>query len=284
MQRILCVANWSEGLSPEFFSAGRRALSNAQVHYFDGDEDHNRSVSAFSGTPEQVGISLLTMCDALIPLIDMRTHKGVHPRIGALDVCPFIILKNSMQVEEAIAWSNDIAKQIAERFSIPIFLYEKSETGRHSSDLPSLRKGQFEGLAGKTLNPDFGTTISHPQWGATVFGVRDWLLAANINLNSPNDDVAKLIAKKIRTERDTSPILTGIRALGFELASKKKSQVSMNFTTPDKNSFDDVYDWVITQAQDEGIKVSSTELIGVIRPKDAQKATHLDFSGRQIVE
>lgn len=284
MARILCVANWSEGLRPEFFTAGKSALSDSQVHYFDGDEDHNRSVSAFSGSPEQVGNALFKMCENLLPLIDMRRHKGVHPRIGALDVCPFIILGNSMQVEDAIEWSNEIAKQIAACFSIPIFLYEKSETGRHATDLPSLRKGQFEGLFDKQVNPDFGPSEANPQWGATVFGVRDWLLAANINLNSPNDDAAKLIAKKIRKERESNPILTGIRALGFQLASKKKSQVSMNFTTPDKSSFDDVYDWVATQAQDEGVKIVATELIGVIRPQDAKKATHLEFSGRQIVE
>ncbi len=214
----------------------------------------------------------------------MQNHIGVHPRIGALDVCPFIVLQNSMSTEEAVEWSNQIAKQIADQYSIPIFLYEKSETGKHSADLPSLRKGQFEGLIGKNLNPDFGPTTANEQWGATVFGVRDWLLAANINLNSPLEDAAKKIAKTIRKQRNSNSILSGIRALGFPLASKKKSQVSMNFTTPDLNSFDDVFDWVSEQAQDEGVKITNTELIGVIRQKDARKATHLEFAGRQIVE
>lgn len=282
--KLLCVANWSIG--PE--DAVRIAIEECktiplQWHYAKGDYDHARTVTAFSGAAENVFQAVLTLSHSLLVHIDLRTHRGVHPRIGALDVCPFILLGEGPEKDTNQLIEN-LCKEFAGRYSVPVFLYEKSAKGGHPRDLPSLRKGEFEGLQGKKLTPDCGPDTAHPQWGVTVMGLRDWLIAANINLDQPDAKIAKSIAKKIRTLRETDARFTGVRALGFPLRSRKMSQISMNLTKPDKVNFDEICSWVEEECRLTDAKIVSTELVGVIRKRDLPKSTKLQYDPEQILD
>lgn len=277
--RLLCVANWSEGRDMNLLAAMRLALRSrgATVHFDGSDADHNRVVTAFSGSAEEVRETLFSVAAVAFQGIDMRSHEGVHPRIGALDVCPFILLNGKQ--EDALQFARGTAERLALDFDLPVFLYECSETGRHSADLPSLRKGQYEGLLGRQLNPDFGPSAANAKLGATVFGVRDWLLAMNVNL--PQDALAKAksIAREIRVLRDKGDArMSGVRALGLPLRQRGLSQVSMNLTNPDVTSPDEVIRWIEGKTE-----VVQTELIGVIREGDVVKATLLPIQPNQIV-
>jgi glutamate formiminotransferase len=285
VSRIFCAANWSEGRDTQVLEAMRAPLrerrsANLEVHYDGADYDHNRMVTAFSGTAEAVIDTLYSITEVAFETIDMRAHRGVHPRIGALDVCPFIVLDNSLSQPAAKALVAGVAKEIAERYHVPTFLYEKSETGKHAADLPTLRKGQYEGLHGRELNPDFGPNTASSRLGASVVGLRDWLVAANIELSNRDPSRAREIAKQLRTMRDAGdPRFAGVRALGFALPSRGLSQVSMNLTRPDDVSFDTIYDFV----DQESAAIVGAELIGALRPQDLAKATRLNPKPEQIV-
>lgn len=281
---FLCVANWSIGPKDAVRIAVEECKSlPLQWHYAKGDPDHARTVTAFSGNAEIVIQGVLTLAHSLLVHIDLRKHHGVHPRMGALDVCPFVLLGDGSE-NEANQLIEKLCKEFAGRYSIPVFLYEKSAKGGHAQDLPSLRKGEFEGLQGKKLPSDCGPDYAHPQWGATVMGLRDWLIAANVNLDQPDATFAKNIAKEIRTLRETDPRFIGVRALGFPLPSRGMSQVSMNLTKPDEMSFDAIFSWIEEKCASEKVKIVSTELVGVIRKRDLPKSTKLQCEPEQILD
>jgi glutamate formiminotransferase len=249
----------------------------ATVHFDEADEDHNRIVTAFSGGAEVVRDTLFAVAKVALDRIDMRTHEGVHPRIGALDVCPFIVLEGSLQ--DALAFADAIAAELARNYAIPIFLYEHSETGKHAADLPSLRRGQFEGLTGRELNADHGPTHANPKLGATVLGVRDWLIAMNVNLAEGRLTEARAIAAEMRVQRDMGDSrFVGVRALGLPLNRRRLTQVSMNLTKPNEVTPDKIIDWI-----DQRENVVETQLIGVIRELDLPGATRLLIRQEQIV-
>lgn len=277
--RLLCVANWSEGRDADTLAAMRNALhsGDAAVHYDGADPDHNRIVTAFSGSPDAVRDCLFAIADSAFSRIDMRRHEGVHPRIGALDVCPFILLDGDDAAAHEFA--AEVGSALAEQYDLPVFLYEKSETGKHSADLPSLRKGQFEGLLGRWLDPDFGPESANPRLGAAVVGLRDWLLAVNVNLPADELHAAKATAREIRILRDQGdPAFAGVRSLGLNLKRRGMSQVSMNLTRPDETRPDTVFGYI-----NERHVVLGTELIGVIRPKDLPGATAFAALPQQVV-
>ena len=286
MKRILCVPNWSEGRKPELLSSIHEVIEKNDVvfHFAGSDFDHNRTVTAFSGKPEDVKQTFFDLCEIILPGIDMQKHEGVHPRIGALDVCPFIIIGASINLQEGIDFSKDCAKLFSEKYDVPVFLYEKSETGKHEKDLPYLRKGQYEGLLKRELEADYGPSLASKKYGASVFGVRDWLIAMNVNFATDNVELVKNLAKEIRFLRDKDSRFTGIRALGLPLASRGVVQVSMNLTNPDAVSPDEIITWLELNANEQGVEMSSTELIGVIRKQDIDKSKRLLISHEQIVD
>ncbi len=204
--------------------------------------------------------------------------------MGALDVCPFVVLGDSMSERSAVGFSCKVGRELAQRYDLPVFLYEKSETGKHAKDLPALRKGGFEALPDKRLDPDYGPNRTHPRLGATVLGVRDWLLAINVNLADTDPAIAEQVAHKIRELRKTDPRFTGVRALGFSLPSRSRSQVSMNLTRPDETPVDAIVEWVEREAKSIGSRVTETELIGVIRRRDVATATRVPVQPAQIIE
>lgn len=285
--RLLAVPNWSfgpaSGLLPSF-RATLEALGVA-IHYVQGDVDHNRTVTAFSGESDQVVEGLRRLMALAATSIDMNEHRGVHPRIGALDVCPIIPLTETaggwLDVLATAEW---LAQDLAARYDLPVFLYERSERGRHEGDLPTLRKGGFEGLFGRELVPDFGPPAPHPTLGATILGVRDFLIAFNIDLKSADPAVARAIARGLRDARQEGDTrLLGVRALGFPLASRGLSQVSLNVTLPDATAIDPIIAYVAAAAAERAIDVHGTELIGVIREKDLPTSTLLQVDPAQVV-
>ena len=285
--RLLAVPNWSFGRGPSILGSFQDALAAAgvAVHYAQSDPDHNRTVTAFSGEAHAVDAALRSLCELAFGWIDMTQHQGVHPRIGALDVCPLIPLDPGPEAEfEAKALAEKLGADLAHTYELPVFLYEKSERGRHEADLPTLRKGGFEGLSTRTLHPDFGPHKPHPRLGATILGVRDFLIAMNVDLQHPEAATARAIARTLRDARQEGDTrLLGVRALGFPLASRRQSQVSLNLTLPDLSPVDPIIEWVVQQAAERAVDVIGTELIGVIRDKDLPTATHLAIQPPQVV-
>lgn len=287
--RLLTVPNWSFGRDRDLLERFREILTTPSdegevltLHYLAGDVDHNRTVSAFSGSPDLVFSRLEWLCEEAFPRIDLNRHVGVHPRIGALDVCPLVILDGSLSdVNERI---EGLASSLARRFEVPIYLYEKSEKGRHEADLPTLRRGGFGALLERTLDPDYGPTKAHERLGVTVMGARDFLIAMNVNLATEDLDVARSIARKIREKRaEGEEGFLGIRALGFPLRSQTCTQVSLNLTLPDLTPPDALIQWVGEEAMKKEVSIARTELIGVIRDSDSANATRLPIDPAQIV-
>ena len=284
--RVLTVPNWSFGRNKELERKFGMILMrhDLMVHFLQGDVDHNRTVSAFSGEHDQVEAALLELAAAAFDVIDLNHHVGVHPRIGALDVCPFVALDASVELDEYLAFAEHIAIEIARLFDVPVYLYEKSERGRHESDLPTLRRGGFGGMIGKRLQPDFGPTTAHPQLGVTVVGVRDFLVAMNVNLGSPDPSVSKKLASTIRDLRaEGDQRFLGVRALGLPLASREQSQVSLNITLPDLTPIDPIIEWIRRESVRLDVIPVSTELVGVIRAKDLEFASRLPVRAEQVV-
>ena len=282
--RLLTVPNWSFGRDRDLLHLFEDLLSGwgLTIHFLESDVDHNRTVSAFSGDPEVVFERLERLAEAAFERIDLNRHVGVHPRIGALDVCPFLPLDCGgyplgLKIEA-------FGQRLAERFSLPVYLYEKSERGVHSKDLPHLRDGGFGGLLMKELSPDFGPPRAHKFLGATVMGERDFLIAMNVNFRSDRLDWVRSLAKKIREERaEGNPRFAGVRALGFPLASRHMIQLSMNLTCPDLTSPDSLIEYALEAARKGSVAHADNQLIGVIRDRDLPGATRLPIKKEQIV-
>lgn len=289
MKKLLTVPNWSIGRERAVIRQVRDLLESAPVdlHYCQADIDHNRTVTAFSGSKQDVKTTLFHLADLILPAIDLQRHRGVHPRIGGLDVCPFIPLPDPVG-EDALEfgeWVDGLAQEFAERFDIPVYLYEKSEKGHHRADLPSLRRGGFGGLLDKTLKPDFGPDHVHPHLGATVLGWRNFLIAFNINYRSQNSEAVERIAQKIRQlRREKNPNFLGVRALGLTLSARELVQVSLNVTKPDLTPLDPIIEFIEEMANRLGLEDGYPELIGVIRDVDIERSVKIMFRPEQVIE
>lgn len=295
--RLLCVPNFSEGRNLETIQAIAQAIRSVKVafHHLSWDRDHHRMVVAFSGSPYQVRQAVLRAGAVAVERIDLRYHQGVHPRLGAVDVVPFVPL-SGITLEEAVAFSHRVARAFARQLKVPVYLYEYSAGSGRIRDLPTLRKGQFEGWVGHRLEgvrrPDYGPSQLHPSAGATVMGVRDPLIAFNVNLETREVAIAQAIAQRIRQERMHNPDLYGVRALGLWLPSRQQVQVSLNLTrtarvlTPEERgtSLLRVLRYVQAQAEAMGTRVISTELIGVLLAEDAVQALREALSAPELLD
>ena len=195
--KVLAVPNWSFGRDNGLLRAMRDLLEEegAEIHFLKGDVDHNRTVSAFSGSAEQVRAWLTKLAELALPSIDLNRHLGCHPRIGALDVCPFISYDPG---EEGFGdWVRSCGQELSERFELPVFLYEKSASGRA---LPGLRRPGFGVLLAGEIDPDFGPRQAHPRLGATVLGWRSFLIALNVNLRTEDPGPAQTLARQAAAE------------------------------------------------------------------------------------
>ncbi len=256
-QIIQCVPNFSEGRRPDVIAEivrSAEAVPGVRVADWSADSDHNRMVVTLVGPLESVREAALGMCAVAIQTIDLRTHQGVHPRLGALDVLPFVPLAD-ITLDECAVLAHDVGLELAERFDLPVFLYEAASPELRS--LPFVRREAFE-----TLTPDFGPFVPHPTAGASVVGARGPLIAYNIHLATPNLRVARTIARELREGGGAG--FVGVRALGLTLPSRNVTQVSLNITRPAEISLLAVFQYVARRAQDLGTLVTDSEVIGAL--------------------
>ncbi len=235
----------------------------------ESNPDHNRSVISFVGEPGPVRQAALTSAGKAVELIDLNKHKGEHPRMGAVDVVPFVPLSGAT-MEDCIALAKDFAREFAERFHVPVFLYEEAASVPERRNLADVRAGEFEGLREKigkdpSKKPDFGPAKIHPTAGATAVGAREILIAYNVNLGTSDNEIAKKIAHELRSKDGG---LAYVKALGFELKERGIVQVSMNMTNFHKSQLFKAYELVRLFAERYGVPVVGSEIVGLV-PMDA---------------
>ena len=252
---VQCVPNFSEGRDPAVVAAIVQVVRDTpgvRLADWSADADHNRLVVTFVGPPAAAQAAALAAAAAAIRHIDLGVHTGVHPRLGAIDVLPFVPL-SGITLAECAALAEEAGREIASRHALPVFLYEAaSPAGR---TLPDVRKHAFG-----TFAPDFGPTVPHPTAGAVVVGARGPLIAYNVNLSTPDIKIARTIAREMRG----LPSLPGIRALGLPLPSRGLTQVSMNLTRPAETPLLSVFGCVQARARERGIVAVESELIGTM--------------------
>ena len=262
-----CVPNFSEGrdlAKVERIVDAFRGKEGVKLLDYSSDKDHNRTVVTVIGEIEPLGDAVIEAIGIAAQLIDLTHHQGEHPRMGAADVVPFIPIKNCT-VQEADALAKRVGKEVAERFQIPSFLYEKSATAPHRENLAAIRKGQFEGMFEKMKlpewKPDFGPDTPHPTAGVFAVGARMPLVAFNVNLDTPNLQIAKDIAARVR---HSSGGYAFIKALGVMLEERHIAQVSMNLTDYTHTAVYRAYEAVKMEARRYGVNVVGTEIIGMV--------------------
>lgn len=266
---IECVPNLSEGRNTETIEALAQAVQqvpDVRLVNVSADVDHHRTVLTFLGAPEAVAEAAYRCAQIAVERIDLRQHQGVHPRIGAVDVIPFVPLRN-VDMSECAELARGVGYRIANELQLPVYFYDYAALPDKPSDLPSIRRGGFEKWVNRPLTgkraPDAGPNRLHPSAGAAVVGARGPLIAFNIDLDTERLEVAQHIAQTIRQQREVIPELTGVRALGLFLPSRGVAQVSLNLTQPDKSPLWWVLDYVRVQAAHYGVQIKRTELIGV---------------------
>jgi glutamate formiminotransferase len=227
------------------------------------DSDHNRMVVTAIGTAQGIKAAVMLAMDQALAAIDMTHHQGQHPRMGAVDVVPFIPVQDAT-MNEAIALSREVAQEAATRFGLPIFLYERSATAPHRTNLAAIRKGQFEGMATKLKDPlwqpDYGPHRVHPKAGVTAMGARAPLVAFNVNLGTDRADIADAIARKVR---HIGGGLRYCKAMGVTLEDRGQVQVSMNMTDFSRSTLYQAMEMVRLEAKRYGVPVVGSEVVGL---------------------
>lgn len=285
---IECVPNFSEGRNPNVLGAiadAVRAVDGVTLLSFEPDADYNRSVMTFVGPPHLVGNAAFAAAGVASTLIDMSTHKGEHPRLGAIDVVPFVPV-SGVTMDDCVAVARSFGARLAKEFSIPVYLYEYAASMPARSNLAAIRKGEYEGLAKKLQDPDwkpdFGEAVFNARSGATVTGARTFLIAYNVNLDTPDADIANEIALRIREsgrvlkDEGGKPVkdemgktvkvpgtLKAVKAMGVYLERYNLAQVSMNLVDFEVTGMHTAFEEVRRQAAELGVKVTGSELVGL---------------------
>jgi glutamate formiminotransferase len=273
MNRVIeCVPNFSEGRDLAKVDGLVEAMSGVPGAWIldrTSDADHNRSVITLAGNPEAVAEAVIRGAGKAAELIDMTHQTGVHPRIGATDVIPFVPLEG-VSVEQCVAIARHVGQELWDRYRIPVYFYESAATRPERVKLENVRKGQFEGLRQDALHdpdrsPDIGEPRLHPTAGASAIGVRRLLIAYNIYLNTPDVSVAREIA---RTIRSSSGGLSHIKAIGVEIKARGLTQVTVNLTNFEVTPLHQVFNTVVREAKRRGCSVIGSEIIGLV-PREA---------------
>jgi glutamate formiminotransferase / 5-formyltetrahydrofolate cyclo-ligase len=267
MPVIESIPNVSEGRRPEVIDrlAGAvRATPGARLLDYSADASHNRSVFTLAGNAPALKTAILAMVEIASAEIDLREHRGEHPRVGAVDVIPFVPIAG-VTMADCVALAKDVGGAIADRFRIPVYLYEEAAADPARRNLEDIRRGEFEGLAAKMASagwaPDFGPAAPHPSAGATVVGARMPLIAYNINLNTDRLDVAKKIAAAIR---HSSGGLRFVKAMGVMLEDRQVAQVSMNLTNYERTPIHRAFEMVKREAERYGVGILESEIVGLV--------------------
>jgi glutamate formiminotransferase len=287
-----CVPNVSEGRDPAAVEAIARAFASAGATLLDveSDVDHHRSVITIAGTRREVVDGAVAGAREAAARIDLRDHRGAHPRMGATDVVPFVPLGGAT-MKDAVAAAGEAAERLSTDLAIPTYLYGDAARKPERHDLAKVREGQFEGIrdaiaVDPARAPDFGPRAVHPSAGATAVGARFFLIAFNVDLDTEDLAVAKRIAKEVR-ERDGG--MPGVKALGFALPQRKWVQVSMNLVDYRKTTPVAAFDAVASRAEAAGVRIAGSELVGLI-PQDAcpagfaSRVRLLSFDPDQVIE
>lgn len=272
-QIIESVPNFSEGRNQATIQAIATAISSVpevQLLNIDPNEAANRTVYTFIGSPEAVCEAAFQAISVASQRIDMRVHKGVHPRIGACDVCPLIPIQN-ISLDELNAFAQKLAERVANKLSIPVYCYEHSAKHDHRTRLEQIRKGQYEGLEAKMQLPDwfpdYGTNQFNAQSGASVIGARNFLIAYNIDLETKDIQIARDIAALIRTSGGLGRkqgMFAHLKAIGWYVDEFDKVQISTNVTNYNVTPLHAVYEAIEELAQNLGTSVTGSELVGLI--------------------
>jgi glutamate formiminotransferase / 5-formyltetrahydrofolate cyclo-ligase len=267
---VLCAVNFSEGRREDLIrdiAAAMSGTTGAVLADCSADPDHNRMVATLLGEPEAVVGAVIAGARVALERIDMRTHAGVHPRLGAIDVVPIVPIRG-VTMDSCLDAASTLGAILAGELGLPVFFYERSARHAHRSALPDIRRGGFEGMTRHGLRgeraPDLGPGHPHPTAGAVIVGARGPLVACNILLDTAVASVAHEVAALIRSERPHVPAIRGVRALGLALASRGLSQVSMNLTHPESTPLQGVFDYVRQEAEPRGANLMETEVIGLL--------------------
>jgi glutamate formiminotransferase len=265
---IECIPNVSEGRRGDVVAA----LAEAAVMAAPGvvlldrtsDVDHNRSVLTFLGEGEALVVAMTALVGAALDAIDLRKHAGAHPRLGAVDVIPFVPVRGATTAD-CVALAKTLGRTLADRYGLPVYLYEDAASRPDRQNLANIRKGEFEGLAKKmedpAWKPDFGPSAPHPSGGAVVVGARAPLIAYNINLATADLAVADRIAKAIR---HLSGGYRFVKAMGVKLEARGQVQVSINMTNFEKTPLHRVFETVRSEAERQGVAVVGSEIVGLV--------------------
>jgi len=269
-QIIECVPNVSEGRDQEKISELiKEVVSTEGVKLLDysSDKDHNRTVITFVGDKEGVKEAAFKLIKKASEIIDMRYHKGEHPRIGAVDVVPFVPVKN-VTMEECVQIARELGERVGKELNIPVYLYEEAATTPERKNLENIRRGEYEGFFEKIKQPewkpDFGPSEMNPKSGATVIGARNFLIAFNVNLGTNDIEIANKIAKAVRF---SSGGYRYVKAMGVELKERGIVQVSMNLTDFNKTPIYRVFETIKAEASRYGVNVVGSEIIGLVPSK-----------------
>ncbi len=291
MRLLECVPNISEGRDQDKITSMAEEVKKhkgVRLLDFSSDKDHHRSVFTFIGEPEAIKDVAFSLTMKAIDLIDMREHKGGHPRLGAMDVVPFVPIQG-VEMEEAVQIAREFGKGLGKR-GIPVFFYEEAAVQPERKDLPSIRKGEYEGLQEKLKDPkwkpDEGPDHFNPKSGATVVGARFPLVAYNVNLKTKDLTLAKEIAQKVRFKDGGFP---HVRAMGVDLKDKGMVQVSMNLTNYRVTNIPKVYEFIRQEAMKRRVEIEGSEIVGLIPLgvlEDIAKnyLQYPQFSVRQVIE
>jgi glutamate formiminotransferase len=274
MKVLECVPNFSEGSDERVLSSIADAVKSVKgVRLLDicKDPDHNRTVFTFIGDPGAVEKGAAAACDSALGAIDMCRHGGVHPRIGAVDVVPFVPI-SGLGMKDAVEAAHRFGRAFAERNRIPVFFYGEAALRPERKELSHIRSGGYEGLKKKLSDPqwvpDAGPVLFDPCKGATAVGARQPLIAYNINLETNDLDIARRIASEIRQSAASG--LRSVKAIGVPLKSRGIVQVSMNLTNYRETPIKEVFDVVTEKARRQGVKVLESEIVGLV-PAAAMK-------------
>lgn len=268
MGRVIeCIPNFSEGRDLEKVEAVVnvfRGVEGVKLLDYSSDADHNRTVVTVVGEPEALEAAIINMAEKVYENIDMSKHSGGHPRMGALDVVPFVPI-DGVTMDECVEMANRVGKTIGERFDIPVFLYEKAATAPHRENLATVRKGQYEGFFNKIKEadwaPDYGPSEVNVKGGCVAVGARQPLVAFNVNLGTDNLQVAETIAK---TVRHIGGGLRFVKAMGVKLEDRNIVQVSMNLVNYEKTAVYRAFEMVKMEAKRYGVPVVGSEVIGLV--------------------
>jgi glutamate formiminotransferase len=291
MRLLECVPNVSEGRDQDkiaLIAEEVKKHKGVKLLDYSSDRDHHRSVFTFIGEPEATKDAAFSLAMKALDLIDMREHKGDHPRLGAVDVVPFVPIQG-VEMEEAVQIAHEFGKGLGKR-GIPVFFYEEAATRPERKDLPSIRKGEYERLGEKLKDPEWkpdeGPDHFNPKFGATVVGARFPLVAYNVNLKTKDLSLAKAIAKKVRFKDGGFPY---VRAMGVVLREKGMVQVSINLTDYRVTNIPKVYEFIKEEALKRGIEIDGSEIVGLIPLGVLEGVVQYylkcqPFSVRQVIE